>query len=178
MYAEVSWPGEQSLSQDRISGNVRFYQQSPDADVVVTVKIFGLPDGFHGFHVHEKALEDMDGTVFECCDQLGGHFNVGPVWKPDNQSGDKHGIGGHSGDLCNNIYSNSGKSFHLFQDPKISLYSDDPRCVVGRSVVIHEDPDDLGLPEYEDEKKNEDKWITGNAGKRIACGNIIRVHKF
>jgi len=29
-----------------------------------------------------------------------------------------------------------------------------------------------GLFEFEDQKKNIGKLITGNAGKRIACGNI------
>ena len=27
---------------------------------------------------------------------------------------------------------------------------------------------------YFDEKKEIDKFITGNAGKRIACGNIVK----
>ena len=67
------------------------------------------------------------------------------------------------------------KEEYNFTDTKISLYEKDEKCIIGRSIVIHEDPDDLGLPDYLDPKKNTQKFITGNAGKRIACGNILRV---
>ena len=108
MFASVRWgDGEKGISVDQIQGHVSFSQKSKDQSVRVYVNIRGLPEGEHGFHVHEKSLEDTD-----------------------------------------------------------------ERCIVGRSIVIHEDPDDLGIPEYEDQKKNIGKLITGNAGKRIACGNI------
>ena len=74
-------------------------------------------------------------------------------WSPENQSGTKHGINGHNGDLCNNIYSKNKISKIIFKDYKISLYEEDERYIVDRSVVIHEDKDDLGLPNYSDEKK-------------------------
>jgi Cu-Zn family superoxide dismutase len=173
MFASVRWGnGENGISTDQIEGHVSFSQQSPDQDVRVYVYIEGLPEGVHGFHVHEKPLEDTDGDVMDCCDKLGGHFNVGEKWSPENQSGTRHGPGGHNGDLCNNIYSDGDLCEIAFSDSKISLFPEDERCIVGRSIVIHEDPDDLGLPEYEDKKKNISKLITGNAGKRIACGNI------
>ena len=38
--------------------------------------------------------------------------------------------------------------------------------IIGRSIVIHENPDDLGKGGYPDSK------TTGHAGKRIACGVI------
>jgi Cu-Zn family superoxide dismutase len=38
----------------------------------------------------------------------------------------------------------------------------------GRSVIVHADPDDLGLGEEQDSK------TTGHSGKRIACAVIGR----
>ena len=175
MIAEVNWENEQSMSVHNISGFVKFTQRSPADDVVVSVEIRGLPEGFHGFHVHEKAIEDFGEDVMACCDKLGGHFNVGEKWSLENKNGTKHGIKGHNGDLCNNIYSKNGACSRYFKDNMISLYPDDPRCIVGRSIVIHEHMDDMALPTYDDEKKEIDKLITGNAGKRIACGNILLI---
>ena len=173
MIAEANWESEESMSVHNISGFVKFTQRSSEDPVVVSVEINGLPEGFHGFHVHEKAIEDFGEDVMDCCDKLGGHFNVGEKWSLENKDGTKHGIRGHSGDLCNNIYSQDGKCFTIFKDDKISLCKEDERCILGRSIVIHEDKDDMGLPVYTNEKKEIDKFITGNAGKRIACGNIV-----
>lgn len=175
MIAEVDLEGVQSMALGDIKGVVKFTQKDKNSDVVVYANIKGLPDGFHGFHVHEKSIEDFSGDVMECCDKLGGHFNVGPKWSLENKNGTKHGIRGHNGDLCNNLYSKNGLSEIVFKDDLISLYEDDPRCIIGRSIVIHEDKDDMGLPDYEDEKKEIGKLITGNAGKRIACGNILLI---
>ena len=40
--------------------------------------------------------------------------------------------------------------------------------VIGRSVVVHEDPDDLGLGGHELSTS------TGNAGACVACGEICK----
>jgi Cu-Zn family superoxide dismutase len=180
MFAIVRWGDEnqESMSVDNIIGCVNFYQKDIFSHVSVSVNIKGLPSGIHGFHVHEKRIEDFGEDVLECCEKLGGHFNVKEKWSLENQTGTKHGINGHNGDLCNNIFSDHEKFCETyFTDSKISLYEEDEKCIIGRSIVIHEDPDDMGLPDYLDPQKNTQKFITGNAGKRIACGNILRVTK-
>lgn len=173
MNAIVDWENkEDTMSVHGIKGSVKFYQRDKYSPVVVSVIIYGLPEGLHGFHIHEKKIEDFGEDVVQCCDKLGGHFNVGERWSVENQSGTKHGPNGHTGDLCNNIYSQDNFCEHYFEDNKISLFRSEKNCIIDRSIVIHEEKDDLGLPNYTDEKKNIDKLITGNAGKRIACGNI------
>ena len=75
MIAEVNWEGEESMSINNITGFVRFTQRNINEPVVVSVEIQGLPNGFHGFHIHEKKIEDFGDDVMECCDKLGIDFN-------------------------------------------------------------------------------------------------------
>jgi Cu-Zn family superoxide dismutase len=163
---------QESISEDdSVDGYVLFSQSRRDKPVTVKVYLHGLPDGAHGFHIHEKKLDvsTMFGTVQNCCDQLGGHFNTGPRWSPENPEGTMHGD--HTGDLCMNIYVEEGEVDMIFTDAKISLFPGE-NCIVDRSLVIHQNEDDLGKGIYEEEDKNNESKITGNAGKRIACGNI------
>ena len=177
LIAMTEWgENKKSISTSFIKGKVEFSQREKGQPVMVYLRIEGLPDGVHGFHIHEKPLEDTEGDVMDCCDKLGGHFNVGPKWSLESQNGTKHGDGmygdSHTGDLCNNIVVENNFCETYFMDHKISLFGQDERCIIGRSIVIHEERDDMGIPDYLDDKKNIDKYITGNAGKRIACGNI------
>jgi len=50
-------------------GNVTFVQEQVDGSVRVNGTVSGLPQGLHGFHVHEK------GDVSNGCNAAGGHFN-------------------------------------------------------------------------------------------------------
>ena len=68
------------------------------------------------------------------------------------------------GDLGNIIANNKGISKMKFDDKLIKLRG--KYSIIGRSVVIHEDEDDLG------KGNNAESLITGNAGKRIACAVI------
>jgi len=163
--------------EDIVDGFVLFTQLSRDAVVHVKICLDGLGENrTRGFHIHEKGMKDIQnfvGDVSDCCDMLGGHFNVGEKWSPECPHGTPHGK--HTGDLCFNIVSNDkGEVRTSFLDDKISLFRGD-NCIIGRSLVIHEDEDDHGVGIYEDEKKTEESKKNGNAGRRIACGNIERL---
>ena len=51
----------------------------------------------------------------------------------------------------------------------IQLYGLPEDSIINRSVMIHEDEDDLGLTEHPLSS------TTGNAGSRIACGKIEKI---
>ena len=163
-----------SMSDVPLEGYTLFIQNKPEDEVEVLVYLEGLEDGNHGFHIHEKGFSAihncMDAT--DCCKLLGGHFNVGPSWSLEEPHGTKHGD--HNGDLCFNIFSENGVVSKKFYSSKISLFPGE-KSVINRSLVIHEDEDDEGKGQYEDEEKNIESLITGNAGKRIACGEIRKV---
>jgi Cu-Zn family superoxide dismutase len=164
-----------SMSEIPLQGFILFKQLDINSPVKITVFLKGLPDGAHGFHIHEKGMNDIKkcDNVRDCCKQLGGHFNVEPTWSLDNLDGVKHGQ--HNGDLDFNIYSEGGLAQHYFQSDKISLFSDQKENVLDRTLVIHEDQDDMGLAHYEEDEKNIESYITGNAGARIACGEIKKI---
>lgn len=89
----------------------------------------------------------------------GAHFN--PLNKehggPDNSVR-------HVGDLGNVFASTNGLAKINIKDNMISLQGE--YNIIGRTVVVHADPDDLGLGGHELSK------TTGNAGGRLACGVI------
>jgi Cu-Zn family superoxide dismutase len=138
----------ESRSGSSTKGTVNF--ESHGHHIMVTGNISGSrPNAEHGFHVHEKGdCSAPDAT------SAGGHFN------PDGKS---HGMPGHgahhSGDMPNIKSDANGNAVY---SAKISGLTVDTgkNGIVGRSVVIHRDPDD-----YKSQP-------AGNSGPRIACGLI------
>jgi len=122
----------------------------------VSVELYGLPPyiptgingqpvGPLGFHIHEKGLCEITNPN-EPFQSAGGHYN------PNNQP-----HGNHAGDLPV-VFSNDGYS-------KMTVYTNKftPQDVIGRSIMIHENPDD-----YRSQP-------AGDAGRRIACGIIYEL---
>lgn len=140
------------IDMNNIKGIVKF--KSYNNKCTINYKIKNLTNGKHGFHVHKHG--DLSKGCVTGCE----HFN------PDNhEHGGAHSKNRHAGDLGNIISFNKNSSGsitvkNLSCNPK-SKYS-----IVGRMIIIHEDPDDLGKGDNEESKK------TGNAGKRLACGII------
>ncbi|KAJ1914765.1 Superoxide dismutase [Cu-Zn] [Mycoemilia scoparia] len=134
-------------------GVVFFNQDKPDGPVSVTGSIEGLTPGQHGFHIHEFG-DNTNG-----CTSAGSHFN--PHKKTHGAPSDQER---HVGDLGNVDVGSNGKADIKLNDNVISLFGG--HSILGRSIVVHDDVDDLGKGGHELSKS------TGNAGGRFACGVI------
>jgi len=134
-----------------IRGSVLFKDVPGGTEVLV--EVHGLPPyqpaqagkqpiGPFGFHIHEFC---------NCC--IGDPSNpfqaAGGHWNPDNQP-----HGNHAGDLPV-LFSNNGYALMAFFTNRFK-----PKDVIGKSIIIHENPDD-----YRSQP-------AGNSGKRLACGVI------
>lgn len=132
--------GEEEAPQ--LSGCVQFYQEN--GCVLIEAKISGLPKGigtgFFGFHIHQG--RDCSGAGFS---RKEGHYNPLGQEHPE-----------HAGDLPP-LLSCYGQAYLSVKTDRFSVDE-----IIGRTVVIHSDPDDFHTQP------------AGNAGKKIACGVIQR----
>ena len=137
------------------SVNIKGYVLFTEIDnkVKIDIELSGINEGYHGFHIHEY------GDLREGCKSLCNHFN--PY---NNVHGGRDSKNRHLGDL-GNIYFDSKKICKTtIYDNRIKLIG--RNNIIGRSLIIHDKEDDLG------KGNNPESLITGNAGKRIACGII------
>lgn len=135
-----------------VSGTISFVQEG-SGPTSVEGEIKGLNPGKHGFHVH--ALGDT----------TNGCLSTGPHFNPKNlEHGSPEDQVRHAGDLGNVIAGDDGIAKISVKDVQIPLSG--PDSIIGRAVVVHADPDDLGKGGHELSKS------TGNAGGRVACGII------
>jgi len=139
-----------------VSGIVTFAQDGDKTTISATIK--GLTKGKHGFHIHEF------GNLKEGCQSCGSHYN--PFAKT--HGGPADGVR-HVGDLGNLEADGANDTQFTIVDHLIKLNGEEN--VLGRSVVIHKDEDDLGTGNQPDSK------TTGHAGARIACGIIALAEK-
>lgn len=139
-----------------IKGEVVFTQHSNIDKCIIEYNIRGLSDGKHGFHIHES------GNLINGCDSACAHFN------PYNKNhGSLNSKERHAGDLGNIVSKNKVSKGKLIAKD-ISL-NNKKTNIIGRTIIIHQDEDDLGKGKLD---KKEESLKTGNAGKRIACGVI------
>ena len=139
----------------RIKGTVHFTENATHGGVDIHVDIQGLKkNAQHGFHIHEY------GDLSEGCESMCAHFN--PLGKKHGGPDSKER---HVGDLGNLVTDNQGVARYTFSDDVIRLRGEKYN-ILGRGLIIHEDPDDLGQGD------NKMSGVTGNAGKRIACAVI------
>ena len=133
-------------------GKVNFEQILDKNRQIVKIHVYAidLEPGLHGFHIHQS------GDLTKHCDSLCSHYNP-----TNSHHGGRTGKTRHIGDLGNIKANRKGIVRETFLQPNLDLLD-----VIGRSVIIHEDEDDLGLSSSENSLK------TGNSGKRLLCGII------
>lgn len=140
-----------SMYAPNLYGNVYFYEVKDGTEVFA--EVWGLPlyqpsyDDISpispfGFHVHQIGL-------CEITDPQNPYISAGEHYNPTNQP-----HGNHAGDFPV-IFSNDGYARTSFFTDKFK-----PVDIIGRSVIIHQNPDDFRTQP------------SGNSGKRMACGII------
>lgn len=132
-------------------GVAQLKQQKEGVDI--QIEAWNLPEGEHGFHIHEKGI--CEAPNFE---SAGGHFNP-----TDAKHGFDHPEGPHAGDLLNLKVDDEGRVQESFLATMVTLRKGEENSLLlenGTSLVIHADPDDyISQP-------------AGDSGERIACGII------
>lgn len=137
-----------------VSGYVIFTEIPHLHNTKIQIELTGLTPGLHGFHIHEAG--NIENQCKGCC----AHFN--PFHQVHGGPNDKNR---HVGDLGNVYADTNGIVSEIIYDKMIKLTGNKSN-IIGRSVVVHSNPDDLG------KGNNADSLITGNAGPREACGVI------
>ncbi|CAL5352074.1 unnamed protein product [Camellia sinensis] len=159
-----------------VRGNLQFVQDSQGA-THIRGKISGLSPGLHGFHIHSL------GDTTNGCNSTGPHFN--PFKKDHGAPSDKER---HAGDLGNIVAGPDGVAEIVIKDMLIPLRGQ--HSILGRAVVVHADPDDLGRGKGETLAAfifspnvissfllvcgHDLSKTTGNAGARVGCGTTPR----
>ncbi|XP_067880461.1 superoxide dismutase [Cu-Zn]-like [Heterodontus francisci] len=138
-------PRATEQNANNITGQIHIRDQRSNGSEI-TLDLHGFPSNgkMHGIHIHE--FGDLSGG----CETLGGHFNPHKM---------QHGS--HTGDLGNFRPTPSGEIHQVL--PPLRLHLHGHHSIVGRSIVIHENEDDLGLHD------NPGSPVHGNAGQRLAC---------
>ena len=138
-----------TFNDSKVKGAVLFLQVGKS--IQVEALCWEMPAGYHGFHIHEF------GNLLEGCASLGAHWNPTGHNHGGPQSSERH-MGDFGNIQKNRLMRYTIRSATIYGKGKYSL--------IGRSVVIHEDEDDLGQGDKPDSK------TTGGSGARIGCAII------
>ena len=138
-----------SINGVGINGTMLVYRYQEGS--ILVFEVTGLPNtgcnqGIHGLHIHKGAT--CTGSKSEPFSDVDGHFSLNDCLHPY-----------HSGDLPP-LFSLNGNAWMAVYIQKFI-----PEQIVGRTVIVHEQPDDFTTQP------------SGNAGKMIACGEIIELYQ-
>jgi len=149
------------IDNKKVKGHITFTQPKDKNYTLVKFNL-KLPrkNSVFACHLHEY------GDLRNGCASLGSHWNPTKVQHGSHLHHKKYDYG----DMINNIKSDKNGNFiYNYKDKLLRLRG--KNHIFGRSIVIHDKPDDLGLG------GDKESLITGNAGKRIAYGIIVRYKK-
>ena len=124
-----------------------------DGQVTFEATIYGLSEGTHAIHLHEKAdCSSEDGK------STGGHWN--PTFENHGAWGAENGF--HRGDIGNFTANAAGEGRVEFSTDLWCLDCEDSvKNIMGKAVIVHQGKDDfISQP-------------SGDAGARISCAGII-----
>lgn len=120
-----------------------------DGGVHISGELTGVPNGDHGFHIHETGI----------CDAAVKFESAGAHYEPANK---KHGTenpeGPHAGDLMNVTADDDGNVVVDLHNANVTLA--ELMDADGAALVLHADPDDYMTDP------------SGNSGDRFACAVI------
>jgi Cu-Zn family superoxide dismutase len=142
------------FNHPHIKGTVEFEEKGTKVVIKGELKSTKYKNSSHGIHIHEAG--DLSDNCMGAC----GHFN--PYGKKHGGPTSKER---HVGDLGNIRFDARGVAKFKMEDNLVKLRGTKAN-VLGRSLVIHEDMDDLGMGNHSD------SLTTGHAGKRITCAVI------
>ncbi len=122
--------------------------------VTLEAQIFGLEEGTHAIHIHEKA-----DCSSEDAKSSGGHWN--PTFAPHGKWGDEAGY--HKGDIGNFEVVPDGIGKVTFTTEEWCLgCGDETSDILGKAIIVHAGADDFT------------SQPSGAAGARVSCGGIIQ----
>ncbi|WP_348773432.1 superoxide dismutase family protein [Halobacillus litoralis] len=127
--------------------------EQKNGGVNIKLSASALPEGTHGFHIHEKGVCEAPDYK-----SAGGHFNPTDV-----SHGSDSEDGPHAGDLNNIDIHEEGNAEEEVMADMVTLKEGQDNSLLGgdgTSLVIHAGADD------------QKSQPSGDAGERIACGVI------
>ena len=128
-----------------ISGLTKFYQ-TPYDGILIEAEFFNLPNQNAEGSSDFYAMHIHEfGDCSNSFEKTGAHYNPDFALHPN-----------HAGDMPP-LLSNQGYAYSVFYDKRFTLAE-----IIGKSVIIHSKADDFTTQP------------SGNAGVKIACGEIMR----
>lgn len=151
----ILYPDKEYSKLNKVRGVVKFTQKNNK--LYIRYKIYSLKKGYHGFHIHKF------GNLLKGCKTAGPHFNT----YKKNIHGSPNSKIKHNGDLGNiKTTKKITSGTKIISTKVLNLNPCNKNSIIGRSIIVHKDKDDLG------KGGNLESLKTGNAGARLACGVI------